>query len=316
MNDINLNGFNAIKADQALLIKTKARLMESPGRKPLLNMRRIVAAACLVMLLGATGLHSLNDRRGTIGRDPGVVRMADGSVQIPVLSLPDRSGSGLTTSDMIGLIVYRGRIYTQTSSSIEPGIARTLTGEKLGRTKGNIDEWSKPGDYNEFASTIGVMDVFSVKGYDPDFRIIAYQEYEDDVVAEIYESLNGITVKDGRDIIGKLNMSDNIVSARYQTHSDWYYTSGSFGRMDNIELLNSAIVSLNVAMPDVFDNPTATVERYWNDKDYRRLFIKLTDGSEVCLVVLSNGHVRYGYTDVGFKLAPQILAELWQELTK
>ncbi|MBK3494261.1 hypothetical protein JFL43_05205 [Viridibacillus sp. YIM B01967] len=54
---------------------------------------------------------------------------------------------------------------------------KVLRGEKLVRTKGTIDEWSKQDDYaTEFASSIGNSDVYSVRGYDESFRIMTYSE--------------------------------------------------------------------------------------------------------------------------------------------
>lgn len=69
---------------------------------------------------------------------------------------------------------------------------KTYWGEKLGTTKGNIDGWSKQEAYDEeFASTIGETDVYAVKGYDKDFRVMTY-EREGEFSAEFYENLNGI----------------------------------------------------------------------------------------------------------------------------
>lgn len=74
--------------------------------------------------------------------------------------------------EVIGLIVYNGKIYTQTNSLIKPAAAKALLGEKLGVTKGNIDEWSSQKAYaEELASTISHANIYSVMGYDRDFRI-------------------------------------------------------------------------------------------------------------------------------------------------
>ena len=77
---------------------------------------------------------------------------------------------------MIGLVVYQGNIYTQTGTQITPDIA--ARGDKLGRSKSGITEWSSSEDYTELASTIGEMDIFTVKGYDADFRIMSYMEHD------------------------------------------------------------------------------------------------------------------------------------------
>lgn len=92
------------------------------------------------------------------------------AVTIPKIELTNNSNA---EADMIGLVVYKGNIYTQMGTSITPEIAESLLGDKLGRTKGNIDEWSTQTDYTELASSIGVTDIYLVKGYDSDFRIMS-----------------------------------------------------------------------------------------------------------------------------------------------
>ena len=45
------------------------------------------------------------------------------------------------TLDMICLIVYHSRVYTQIVTKIIPVSEENLLGETLDITKGNIDEW-------------------------------------------------------------------------------------------------------------------------------------------------------------------------------
>jgi hypothetical protein len=75
-------------------------------------------------------------------------------------------------------------------SKISPESAEYLLGEKLGTTKGNIDEWSKQDDYAvDFASTIEKRDVYAVKGYDKSFRIMTYQKVNETTYAEFISVL-------------------------------------------------------------------------------------------------------------------------------
>ncbi|WP_343769263.1 hypothetical protein [Clostridium malenominatum] len=111
------------------------------------------------------------------------------------------------------MIVYKGRVYTMSSTTIDSEDGKKLLGEKLGTTKGNIDQRSKQEEYSkEFASTLGIQDVYTVKGYDKDFRIMTYLENDDGTsYPQFYDCLNGITVKNGADIFGKLNIKGNII---------------------------------------------------------------------------------------------------------
>lgn len=138
---------------------------------------------------------------------------ADGSVYLPKMELPKQSNAAMM--DMIGLIVYQGRIYTQTSSRVAPEAAKDVLGEKIGRSIGNISEWSSQDEFaKEFASTIGEQDVYTVKGYDRDFRLMTYFVDEDGRVwSEFYECLNGIRLANGADLFQKLRIEGQIQTA-------------------------------------------------------------------------------------------------------
>jgi hypothetical protein len=58
---------------------------------------------------------------------------------------------------MMPLIVYNGRVYTLSGAAINLENGKKILGERLGTTKGNIDEWSKQDEYcKELASTVGI----------------------------------------------------------------------------------------------------------------------------------------------------------------
>lgn len=273
--------------------------------------RAIAITASLLLLLGGYGSYTyIRDHQEPA--PPGSLVVAeDGAVQVPAIQLPNDSEN----ADMIGLIVYNGKIYTQTDTAIAAAHAQALLGEKLGTTKGNIDEWSKQKEYAiEFASTIGKMDVYAVKGYDKDFRIMSYSEHDGTVYAEFYECLNGITVHDGEDVFGKLNMSGNIVSAQYQSFSDWDNSTDHFYTIADIELLNTFTLELNRLTPYPRQDVENVLGNFRNDDDYRRLSISLNDGSIVGLIVLKEGYIYYGSPSVYFKMDNEVFAKLWEAL--
>lgn len=120
------------------------------------------------------------------------------------------------------------------STTIDPEDGKKLLGEKLGTTKGNIDEWSKQEEYSkEFASTVGIQDVYTVKGYDKDFRIMTYLENDDGTsYPQFYDCLNGITVK-------------------------------------NLDLLNKFFGEVNRSNPYLLEDIESTLGDYQNDEQYR-----------------------------------------------
>lgn len=230
-------------------------------------------------------------------------------IAIPAITLPENSEN----ADMIGLVVYNGRIYTQTSTSIDLEYAKQLKGEKLGTTKGNIDEWSSQSEYaKELASTIGVQDVFAVNGYNTDFRIMTYlEDAESNVYAEFYECLNGFTVYSGADIIGQLNMIGNIEAATYEIYSDWYYNTEKYNPISDIERVNTFVTELNEAKP--YDREVVEKElgNFRNNDQYRHLTLTLSDGTEVTLTIVREGYIRYGNAHIYFKLEDDTFQNVW-----
>lgn len=134
------------------------------------RVKGIGAAAVFLILIGAIALFNNNLTPNDTANNPNTPGVTEGNgVHIPAVKLPEKNMS----ADMIGLIVYNGEIYTQTMTEIDTKTAKNIIGEKLGTTKGTIDEWSEQEAYDEeFASTVEIADVYTVKGYDNDFRIM------------------------------------------------------------------------------------------------------------------------------------------------
>ena len=188
-------------------------------------------AACLCLAI-ASALYFGIPR---ITPGPGVINPPDSSnpathhgdtaLYVPKNELPEiNAQDGDVQMDMIGLVVYKGRIYTQAESFYgeRATIAESLLGERLGTTKDSINEWSTQNDYaTEFASSIGVGDVYTVKGYSPDFRICVRTDSFDEfgnpaVFCGFYENLNGIYLRTGQDIFrDRLRLSENWERAEY-----------------------------------------------------------------------------------------------------
>ncbi|MET3698787.1 hypothetical protein SAMN05877753_11022 [Bacillus oleivorans] len=294
------------------VLKAKAEM----SGKQSFRLKGIAAlAASLLVLVGSYSVYTNHFQNEVQESEPihDSPILNEEGIFIPSIELPEKTDG--TEMDMIGLIVYNGKIYTQTDTKIEPDQAKALLGEKLGRTKGSIDEWSSQDDYAvEFASSIGEMDVYAVQGYDKDFRIIAFEERQGEVFAEFYECLNGITIQDGEDIFGKLKIAGNVVSAQYRNFSDWDNGINQYYPIENEEVLNAFVEELNNAVPYSYQKVEPTLGDYRNDEAYKRLNLILADGSQVDLVVIKDGYVRYGFTDVYFKMEDEIFTKMWEQM--
>lgn len=146
-------------------------------------------------------------------------------VYIPSIELPKESN---LQADMIGLIVYKGKIYTQAESFQGQNVneINNLVGNRIGYAKGNIDEWSKQEEYaEEFAGTV-LGNVYTVNGYSEDFRICIKESYKDDNGNTIdyinfYENLNGIGLNTGKDLFkDRLKLEENWDYVKYMTHEN------------------------------------------------------------------------------------------------
>lgn len=187
--------------------------------------------------------------------------------------------------DMVGLIVYRGNIYTWTDSlSLTKEQEAALRGEHLGRTKGNINEWSEQDDYaTEFASAIGEEEVYAMKDYDVDFRIMT-SDGEGNV--GIYERLNDIWLATGEDLFGKMKLKGRLEAIFWQSFDEW----------DN-GAKNWRVADISEEAADAFLDGLYRSE-YLEKAGWRELAPKfccltLTDGTQVRLMLLQGGYIKY-----------------------
>jgi len=236
------------------------------------------------------------------------------AVKIPKMDLPKVTNSSVNFK-MIGFIVYQGRIYTQSGTTISLENAPNILGKKLGTTKDSIKEWSNQKDYaKEFASSIGVQDVFTVNGYDKNFRIMTYLKENGTLIeARFYECLNGITVKTGADVFCKLKIENNVKSAKWEPYDSWYYSKHQSKKIQNLKALNGFINELKNTIPNNFEK-----FRYlFDDKNkvnQKFIYVTLSDGSVVHLTLAKGGYIQYDNTEVIFKMQTKVFNALWDQL--
>ncbi|MBD7984902.1 hypothetical protein H9649_09925 [Sporosarcina sp. Sa2YVA2] len=290
---------------------TRAGLEMKKSRKRL-NLTGISIAAALFLSFGAfllIGSSYLNEAGG----GQGAIGNKSGEIFIPAIKLPKGNTENM---DMVGLIVYKGKVYTQTNTKIKPAFAKTLVGEKIGVTKGNIDEWSSRKAYGEeLASTIprGV-DVYTVVGYDSDFRIMIYIEHDGETHSEFYENLNGITISSGADLFGQLNMIGNVSTAYWRTRDEWYNSIENFKPVTDTTVLNAFVAELNNVKPKLRKHNQEALDELRNSESAKELTIHLEDGTTVELEILGDGYILYGAMDVYFEMDEAVFADMWDLL--
>ncbi|SHJ58805.1 hypothetical protein SAMN02745248_00485 [Hathewaya proteolytica DSM 3090] len=224
-------------------------------------------------------------------------------IHIPKIRL-EKSKNGISTC-MIGLVVYKDNIYTQAQYiNGDKSLKEKYVGNYIGRAKGNIDEYSGKDEYSkELASTV-MGDVYTVKGYDENFRICTVQEENGVVGVQFYEMLNGITFNRGEDLFGenRLNLKENWKGVSFVTHDDW--DNNSYEEYEYASLgctqdeINKFLQRLYQGKFQYLYSNGDTVSIYNSENKQYHLFFNMKDGTTVELRLFENGYV--GYQNLGW----------------
>jgi len=229
----------------------------------------------------------------------------DYAVYIPAIKLPENTND-TESYDMIGFVVYKGRIYTQTKYyyNDEATAISNLVGEWLGYAKGNIHEWSKQDDYAvEFAGSVS-GDVYSVNGFSTDYCLCMKGSYlsDDDGFVQwinFYENLNDIGLTFGSDLFGeRLNLAEKWQYAKYQEHDNWNNdTQFNYVCHDLIGVSDDEIAAF---IKELYSGEFEYMyDKNDSDKFYRlnpkqsHLYFHMDDNTIIELILVENGYVGY-----------------------
>ncbi len=224
-----------------------------------------------------------------------------GGVYIPAIELPEKQQEGVAM-DMVACVVYRGGIYT--GEGYFPGEQAervdALVGEYIGEAKGNINEWSTQSDYaTELAGSVAGS-VYTVKGYDPDFRLCIRYEAADGLWILFLDRLNGITIKTGADLFEtRLRVGGRVEKIEWQSHENWDWNLGGITEAELPDGLWDEFYSelcrgefINAWMPD--ENFYEGVERsmIYDTPNQAHIILTLEDGVVVQLRLIEGGYVQ------------------------
>ena len=233
---------------------------------------------------------------------------------------------------MVGMVIYKGKVYVQSNTSISLEDGKALMEEKLGVThdlsKSIQDNGTSAGyidldKVSDFASFMVGADVYKVKGYGEDFRILTYYRSEGVENIEIWECLNGITVESGADVFGKMNIKGNLRSLNWDTFNNWNNGTPDPKEVMINEVVSEFIYAMYEATPVSLEDHEIRDEFFYSEEEYNKdgeekqkfLYLKLNDGITLEIRVYSNGHVMYsGMSDVVFKVDQQALNNMWEHL--
>ena len=245
---------------------------------------------------------------GTVSTDSGSLPGAshtenageEHGIVIPPMELPTVS-EGIVM-DMLGLVVYRGGVYTQSDnySGAAAEAVEPLLEEYLGYATGSIDEWATQEDYAvEFASSV-VGEVYSLRGYDPGFRIcVRYMMEGEDgqpqLFIEFLDRLNGITLRTGKDLFeDRLHLRGRVTAVRWQNHDDWNRDGGDFKVCElSAELWECFLDEADHGNFVNTWNPEGAENSIYRTRQQAHLILTMEDETEVRLVLIEGGYVGY-----------------------
>lgn len=309
----NKNSLDIIENIDSILID-EAENYKGKSKK-YIRTKYIAAAACLSVALALAVCAVLLRNGNTVLKTPnadiinsdsnttvstGIPAAADNSIYIPAVELPESSDGA--NFDMIGLVVYKGGIYTQAEqySGAEALEIDKLTGDYLGYATGSINEWSTQADYaEEFASSVPGR-VYGVKGYDTSFRVCIREEFKDEngekqLFIQFLDRLNDIELTAGADLFeARLRLRERISTVRYQSHNDWNYETGNIKNAEiDPDLWLSFLDELDKGKFVNEWDPSNYENSIYDTDAQAHIILTMNDGTVIRLRLIEGGYVGY-----------------------
>ncbi len=274
--------------------------------------RRKTAAVCLVCLCAAAVSVSVNLSpaapavNSECDSDPASAAAVSSEEDVPSaaetyavytdsITLPEEESTVM--ADMIGCLVYQGKVYTQGEAlwGDEPGENDALLGEYVGEAKGTLSEWATQEDWAaEFASTYAGP-VYTVNGYDPSFRLCLVQRTDGEETLQFLENLDGIGLNTGADLYDeRLHVREGTVRVSFLSHQDW--NNGAYEKMRELSGLSAELWEAFLAA--LCEAPFVKLssqehEGFYQSEPQGHLFLKQADGTTVELRLFAGGYVGY-----------------------
>lgn len=233
---------------------------------------------------------------------------------------------------MMGMVIYKGKVYVESRSKVSIKDGKALMEEKLGVThdlsKSIQDNGTSAGyidldKVDDFASFMVGADVYKVKGYSDDFRILTYYSSGGMENIEIWECLSGITVESGADVFEKMNIKGNLSTLNWDTFNNWNNETPDPKEVIINEVVSKFIDAMYEAVPVSLEDENIRNQFFYSKEEYNKdgeekqkfLYLKLNDGIMLQIRVFSNGHVMYsGMPGVVFKVEQEAFDNMWEHL--
>ncbi len=201
-------------------------------------------------------------------------------------------------ADMVAMVVYNSRVYVgayQWDNPMPYIENAELLGEYVGTGNNKITCWSDEKDYEgQFASNTP-YDFYTVKGYDPVFRLAAVMDFEDGKEIMFFDCLNGIWLHTGADLYENLlHITGNYNTVLYQLHEDWDYGKGNYKTLSAVseEDIAAFVEALKTGPFVDFSEDIESRNRLYDGRQ-AHLFFQMNDATTVGMRLLEGGYVSF-----------------------
>ena len=295
---------NISNVDDDLLAEAEASMIVSKKRH---NWRKWIAVAACFFIVASVGTGAWrmglfddkgDNHSGNNSDSSSVAHSDEYRVRTDAVNLPENISDNVK-ADMIGCLVYKGKVYRQAASydSSDSGfeLVKKIVGEYVGDARGTLDDWSSQSDFaTEFASTY-YGPVYNVKGYSEDFRLYILVENGDKSWIQFLENYDDIGLNTGADFFGeRMHLKNNVESISYLTHYDY-----NEGNPSNYKPLTSvSIEQFGSFLDELYNSPFERIDYkdhpdFYEGKIQGHLYLKMKDGTCVGLRLIEGGYVGY-----------------------
>jgi len=220
---------------------------------------------------------------------------------------------------------------------ISVGYSKNLLDKNLGTTwnlsEFIVDDGTSAGyidleRLDDFASFSEGEEVYTVKGYDENFRLITYSKSEYGEFISIWECLNDFTLTNGSDVFGKMNIKGNIETITWDTFNNW--NNGNINEKEIVidDNINKFIDAMYKGVPYSLEDEELRESLFYKESDYlgiedyseannenqKFIFFKMKDGTKAEIRLFKEGYVYYSGLNFVFKLEEETFNNIWNEL--
>lgn len=322
-----------IKPSEKTLMDLSKKLKDYDGYSMLpknkVNYKLVFTAvvALLVFTVIAFDKGILNSAGSLVNKG---TTIAEDGYYIPGIQIENSGSNALACR--IATLVYKGRVYTIGNSNLTIEEGKELMGEKLGVTwdlSSHIEDDGTSAGYidleslDDFATFGGGEEVYNVKGYDDNFRLITYSNNEYGEYLSLWECLNDMTLKEGSDLFGQMNIKGNLSGLKWDAFNNW--NNGTLNPKELLvdETVNSFIEAIYKSTPASLENEEFNDMFFYDEEQYlaegeskqKFMYLKLNDGTSIELRLFKNGYIFYsGLNGFVFKVDDTAFNNMWSAL--